>query len=350
MRQITLSTKDYPTEAKALIHLQEHVLRINSSKVFRAHIVPTLGLAIDRFVKEEQIEEIVKTKPGEAAIEGLAFTTATGYRYFFNKHIRPKWGNTPLEELKPLAVTEWLKSLPLAPKTRGHIRGLLHLLLERAMLWGLMDVQRNPIELVVVKGVSRRQKRPYPLTPAQFQQLIAKLDDPCRTIVITAMCTGLRISEILALRIESIDLSNSVMLVRQGVVHGRVGKVKTEASQDEVPLDSAFVAVLKAWMGDRTEGLLFPSPKTGLCYHAAPLQQKYLLPAGKELGIPRLGFHAFRHAYRALLDETGAPIGVQQKLMRHANVATTMNIYGSSTIAAKRNANSKVVQMVLTAA
>jgi hypothetical protein len=33
--------------------------------------------------------------------------------------------------------------------------------------------------------------------------------------------------------------------------------------------------------------------------------------------------------------------------MRHANVATTMNIYGNSTLRAKKQANSKVVQMVL---
>ena len=39
---------------------------------------------------------------------------------------------------------------------------------------------------------------------------------------------------------------------------------------------------------------------------------------------------------------TGAPIGVQQKLMRHSNVATTMNVYGKSTLRAKQVANSKV--------
>lgn len=54
-----------------------------------------------------------------------------------------------------------------------------------------------------------------------------------------------------------------------------------------------------------------------------------------------------RHTYRSLLDETGAPIGVQQKLMRHSNVATTMNVYGSSTLRAKQQANSKVVEMVM---
>jgi integrase len=48
-----------------------------------------------------------------------------------------------------------------------------------------------------------------------------------------------------------------------------------------------------------------------------------------------------------LLDETGAPIKVQQELMRHASIETTMNVYGQAMPASKRLANSKVVQMVL---
>jgi integrase len=68
-------------------------------------------------------------------------------------------------------------------------------------------------------------------------------------------------------------------------------------------------------------------------------------PKGKSVGIDGPGWHTFRQTYRSLLDETGAPIGVQQKLTRHANVATTMNICGNSTLRAKKQANSKVVKM-----
>jgi hypothetical protein len=48
-----------------------------------------------------------------------------------------------------------------------------------------------------------------------------------------------------------------------------------------------------------------------------------------------------------MLDASGAPIGVQQRLMRHAQVSTTMNVYGSAYMEGKREAHSKVVQMVL---
>jgi hypothetical protein len=50
--------------------------------------------------------------------------------------------------------------------------------------------------------------------------------------------------------------------------------------------------------------------------------------AGKECGIGHIGTHTFRHSYRMWIDAVGTPIGVQQKLMRHADIRTTMNIYG----------------------
>lgn len=57
-----------------------------------------------------------------------------------------------------------------------------------------------------------------------------------------------------------------------------------------------------------------------------------------------LGWHAFRHTNRSWLDASGAPIGVQQKLMQHAQISTTMNIYGNAMLECKREANSKVLQ------
>ena len=349
MRQITLSALEYPTESKALLRLQEEVLRINDPKAFRAHNKPTLGLVIDRFTKEERLEEIVKQPPGEATInDGFSWSTAAGYRSYLKKHVRPRWGDTPLAEIKALEISEWLKSLPLSPKTRGHVGALLHLLFERAMLWDLMDVQRNPMELVKLKGTSKRLKRPQVLAPEKFQELVSKLNDPYRTMVIVAMCTGMRVSEVLALRWEHIDFKAGAMLVQQGVVNGRIGKVKTEASNDYIPLDPGFAQILLNWKGDKSNGLVFPSHVTGGCYYAGVIQQQILKPAGKEIGLPDIGWHVFRHTYRSFLDETGAPVGVQQKLMRHSNVSTTMNVYGNASLRAKQQANSKVVQMVIT--
>ncbi len=348
MRQITLSALEYPTETKALVRLQEDVLRINDPKAFKAPNKPTLGLVIDRFITEERLEEIVTQPPGETSIiDGLSWSTAASYRSNLKTHIRPKWGNAPIQGIKALEISEWLKSLPLSPKTRGHVGALLHLLFERAMLWDLMDVQRNPLELVKLKGTSKRMKKPQILAPEKFQELVSRLHEPYKTMVIVAMCTGMRVSEVLALRWEHIDFGAGAMLVQQGVVNGRIGRVKTEASNDYIPLDPEFAQILRGWKGNRSSGLVFPSHITGRYYHASVIQRQILKPAGEKAGLSGIGWHVFRHTYRSLLDETGAPIGVQQKLMRHSNVATTMNVYGNASLRAKQRANSKVVQMVM---
>ena len=62
---------------------------------------------------------------------------------------------------------------------------------------------------------------------------------------------------------------------------------------------------------------------------------------------PEIGWHTFRHTVRSWLDATGAPLKVQQELMRHASITTTMNVYGRAMPSIKREANSKVVSMVL---
>ena len=348
MRQITLSTAEYPTETKALIRLQEHVLRINGPKAYRAQTVPTLGLVIDRFMKEERIDDILKQKPGMTTItDGISYSTAAGYRSYIRNHIESRWARVPLSAVKALEIADWLNGLDLSPKTRGQVRALMHLLFEKAMLWELIELQRNPVELVRLRGTSRRKRKPQILAPEKFQELVAALREPHKGMVIVAMCTGLRVSEILALRWEHIDFKTGVMMVQQGVVNGRIGRVKTEASQDEVPLDPVFAAVLHDLRGQKTEGLVFPSPLTGRPFYAGIIQRQILRPKGAEVGVSGLGWHTFRHTYRSLLDETGAPVGVQQKLMRHSNVSTTMNVYGSSTLRAKQEANSKVVQMVM---
>jgi hypothetical protein len=70
-------------------------------------------------------------------------------------------------------------------------------------------------------------------------------------------------------------------------------------------------------------------------------------PAGIRCGIGRIGWHTFRNTLLTLLDETGAPMKVQQELMRHADIRTTMNVYGKAMDESKRAAHGKVIRLVL---
>jgi integrase len=58
-----------------------------------------------------------------------------------------------------------------------------------------------------------------------------------------------------------------------------------------------------------------------------------------QVGVPRLGWHTFRHTFRSWLDAVGTAVSV-----RHADVATTMNIYGKAMMDSKLEAHSKLLQ------
>lgn len=216
------------------------------------------------------------------------------------------------------------------------------------MLWELLPIQRNPMELIEIKGVSKRQKMPTVLTQEQFHSILPQLGQPYRTMALIAQCTGLRISEILGLQWQDIDFDAATMQICRGVVNGRVSPAKTEYSQDDLPLHPGVADALLAWRSQAPatpNNWIFPNPKTLKPYHAWSSQKRYLRKLGKQLGIS-LGWHTFRHTYRSWLDATGAPIGAQQKLMRHASIVTTMS-YGNALMESKRDANSKVVGMAL---
>jgi integrase len=110
--------------------------------------------------------------------------------------------------------------------------------------------------------------------------------------------------------------------------------LKSECSQDELPLDPDVASILLEWkrLCPETEGdWVFPSPRTEKPYDSGSLRKKVLKTAALRAKIPgAIGWDTLRHSYRAWLDETGAPLGVQQKLMRHANISTTMNVYGGA--------------------
>ena len=104
----------------------------------------------------------------------------------------------------------------------------MYRLFDKAMLWELLDVERNPMELVEVKGISKRKKRPHVLQVKDAWKILDVLAQPYRTIVLIALCFGLRISEILGLRWTDFDFKRSVFLIQRSAVGRRLNKLKTE--------------------------------------------------------------------------------------------------------------------------
>ncbi len=157
-------------------------------------------------------------------------STARVYRSFLDNHVLPRWGVTPIQDMQPRPVELWLRSLPLSPKSKTHVRCLLHSLVDFAMWSGVLEINRNPISLVKNNGATRRTRKARSLTVDQFHTLLTELHEPFATMALLCVCLGLCISEALALRWTDVDWLGSRLSVERGIVEQIVDDVKTEGS------------------------------------------------------------------------------------------------------------------------
>lgn len=325
------------TEANAWRAIEHRKLEVNSDNS-EAHAV-TVNMLVNRYLETEIAE--------------LRHSTAKAYRSYLNHRIEPQWGNFSITKVKPLAVEQWLRALDVAPRTRGHLHNLMRVLWNCAMRWELVDIGENPMKLVRVRGTSKRACEPKVLKVAECHRLLREFNEPFRTMVILDLATGLRCSELFALKWCDVLWEDLTLLVRRAIVNGVVSDVKTKYSNAGIPLDPALAEVLRKWQQKTPfrspEDWVFASPfKAGRWpWYPWGVQQRHVTPAGFRCGFGRIGWHTFRHTFRTLLDETGAPIKVQQELMRHADIRTTMNVYGKAMDQSKRKAHRKVVRLVL---
>jgi integrase len=278
--------------------------------------------------------------------------TNRSYEVWIRLHIVPRWGDYAITNLEPRPVELWLSSLALAPKSKTHIRGILRNLWDFAAWSGdIPREQRNPMELVRIKGASKRVRTPRTLTVEEFQRFTAHLAEPFRTMALLCCCLGLRISEALALRWSDVDWLNGKLTVERGIVCQNVDDVKTPGSRKQLVTADELLAALKAWkqasdFAAQSDWVFASAAQLGKLPWSYDQVWRVYQKAAKAAGIGGLGTHSLRHTYRAWLDSVGTPVGVQQKLMRHADVRTTMQ-YGDAFTSDMAQAHGKIVDLAL---
>ena len=330
-KQLTLSSKKYPTEAAVKRRVEGLLLKVNADSSGSAIQDPTLEAVMEVFTREEMPERLKSQQ---------------NYRLMMDRHIRPTWGPYLVSAIRPIDVETWLKKLDYSPETKRHIKSMLYRLFECAMKRGWIEAQRNPMSLVRVKGRNRVVEKVV-LTPEQMATVRENLRDPILLMSELACYLGLRICEVLGLMWEDFDPKAKTLSICRSAVDGNVADVKTEASRDVIPLSGEFIAFILRWQKVApfsAGGWMFPSVVTGRPYHAGILLRRHLAPLVSKVGVPRLGWHTFRHTFRSWLDAVGTAVGVQQKMMRHADVATTMNVYGKGMMDSKLTAHTKLLE------
>jgi integrase len=173
------------------------------------------------------------------------------YREFLKRWIRLHWGHVGIRDVRTVAVERWLKQLRrvngerLADATKAKIRNLMSVLFNHAIRYEWLEQGTNPITLV--RQSAQRKWTPEILEPHEIHNLLLQLNSCFRLMVLLDVTTGLRRSELLALKWSDVDFSSLELNVVRSIYLRIVGNCKTEASRKPVPLDAHVAADLWLW-------------------------------------------------------------------------------------------------------
>ncbi len=215
----------------------------------------------------------------------------------------------------------------------------LHTILERAKRWRYLA--ENPAAIV-----DRPRVRKHPmeyLRPEEIGPLLDAAPLNRRLLFRTAILTGLRMGELLAMKWEHLDRQSGRYHVTESLWRGRGGlqfvSPKTETSRRAVRLQPGLLVELQAYriaqdqmrqvMRDEYTdyGLIF-CQANGRPLDARNLLQRDFWGSLRRAGLRRIRFHDLRHTFAALLIAQGAHPKAIQEAMGHSSIVVTMNTYG----------------------
>lgn len=298
---------------------------------------------LDKGIHTPKRDSITVAEAGElwlaqAEIDRLERSTIRGYRQHLDLHIKPLLGSVKLAELEAKSVQDFRNRLLGAGRSRDMAKRVLVSLgsiLGHAMASGL--VARNVIATqprTRHRKVESRQKRnleagaDFP-TMAELRALLT-VQGARRPLLVTAIFTGLRASELRGLTWDDVDLGEAVLHVRQRADRWNViGHPKSDTSKRDVPLVPMVVNTLREWnlACPKSElGLVFPTG--GGTVWSLPNLYRSLNPVQEKLIGKAYGLHAFRHAAASLFIQEGFSPKRVQALMGHSSIQVTFDIYG----------------------
>lgn len=303
------------------------------------------------------VEEAGKLWLKSGAAADLERTTLDQRRQHLNLHIIPFIGRDKLNKItvpKVRAFQDTLRDNGRSPAMIKRVTVSLGSILADAQLRG--QAVRNPVhEMTRAKSsrakVEKRQQRKLQIgvdipTNDEIRVIIAKAEGRWRPLLITAIFTGLRASELRGLRWADVDLAKALLHVRQRADrYHAIGMPKTDAGQRQVPLTPMVVNTLKEWKLTCPKGelgLVFPTGAGKVEGHSNIVNRGFLptqVAAGVTTGTgdnakgKYSGLHALRHWFASWCINPKAEGGLEltpkavQERMGHSNIAVTMDTY-----------------------
>jgi integrase len=318
----------------------------------------TVNVDVRRGLHVPDSQSITVAEAGRLWLESTALlerTTRVQYRQHVNLHIVPILGAAKLSQL----------TVPMARAFEDKLAKDRSPIMVRKVLTSLGSIladaqERGLVAQNVVRGLRshRRGKGPdqgrsgkleigvdIP-TPKEIRAIIGALDKDTRwrPLLLTAIFSGLRASELRGLRWTDIDLKHGGLHVRQRADrYGKIGLLKSKAGRRTIPLPPLLVNVLRAWKLACPKGeldLAFPSNRGGV-EKLSNIVESGLIPIGIAAGVVTRtgkakysGLHTLRHFYaswcinRRVDGGLELPLKLVSTRLGHASVQMTADRYG----------------------
>ena len=195
-----------------------------------------------------------------------------------------------------------------------------------------------------VRAPRSSQPERTPLTLDQVGTFLRSVEgDRLEALYMTAIGLGLRQGELLALRWSDVNLDAGTLTVRhtRNSRTGTLAEPKTERSRRTLRLGAELAGALQehrrrqleerlAVGGRWHDGDYFFATPTGQSLDAANVSHRFHA-ALAAAGLPSQRFHDLRHACATLRLEQGEELAVVSRILGHASITTTVNVYGHLT-------------------
>ncbi|MCL6573905.1 MAG: site-specific integrase [Bacillus sp. (in: Bacteria)] len=327
------------TEAKLILSAFE--TEINQGKYLRVSQITLLKFFDDWLEKY--------------ARAALTPDTQTNYVYILKSRILPVYGHMKLSDIQTIHVVNFMNDLKkdgrrmdgkegsLSSSTIANCYRAFDNILSRATEWKL--IKENPASSVKHPKVKMKKSEVYSKEDiTELLSLLEKYPFHWRVLVLLAISTGAREGEIAALEWKHIDFEKSTVLIEQSITDATGEGVKVKSTKNEkyrvVSLPGPLLQMLRKLKFQRTNEKSQIDDRWEWEYNFFIFSNEFGKPIRpdsisqwwrrliKKSKIKKIRFHDLRHTSATLLINEGVHAKVISERLGHADISTTMNIYG----------------------
>ena len=307
----------FGTKAEADRYLAQVLIELDKGNLINKNKQLSFKTIADNFIENYAISYCRKS-------------TVSGYQGYLKNHLLPFFDKYKASEINATHIRIYISNMQekgMKNKTINHTINLLSGIYNKAIEASFVNY--NPVSSI------KRLKLPHQemefLDTFDIKVLLetAKISFPTfYPLLQTALVTGMRRGELLALTWNDIDYDRKLIRVNKSYHLGRVEDTKTSHSVRNVCIPEDLVAVLKDWKK------CAPTSKIVFCNAIGNYQdpnnmiKRYFKPCLEKAGIRNIRFHDLRHTYATLMIAKRVPIKFIQQQMGHSSIQVTLDKYG----------------------